>query len=213
MADSALTEFVAQALAAGSSRADIERALQEAGWSREQIRGALHAYAEVEFPLPVPRPRAQLSARDAFRYLTMFAMLYFSAYHVGSLLFDFINLGFPDPLVSRYDDVIGSSIRMSTAALLVAFPVYLFVARRIARDVAQDATERNSAVRRWMTYMTLAIAACIIVGDLISILFSLLSGALTAHSLLKASVVLAIAGGLFAYFLWSLRCDDEALGR
>lgn len=213
MADNTLSDFVRQALAAGASRQAIERALHDAGWTREQVRSALDGWADAEFPVPVPRPGSQLSARDAFRYLTLFVMLYFSAYHFGRLLFQFIGLAFPDPLARSYGDVIGSRIRWSTSALLVAFPVFLFVARRVARDVARNPAERNSAVRRWLTYLTLAIAACLLVGDLISLLYGFLSGALTLPFLLKAVVVLLIAGGLFGYFLWSLRCDEEALAR
>jgi hypothetical protein len=213
MADSTLSDFIRQSLAAGASRQAIEQALHDAGWTREQIRSALDGWADVEFPVPVPRPSVQLSARDAFRYLTLFVMLYFSAYHFGRLLFQFINLAFPDPLALSYGDVIGSRIRWSTSALLVAFPVFLFVARRIARDVARDPVERNSAVRRWLTYLTLAIAACILVGDLISLLYGILSRALTLPFLLKGMVVMLIAGGLFGYFLWSLRRDDEARAR
>ena len=39
-------------------------------------------------PVPVPRPRPYLSPREAFLYLLMFATLYLSAWHLGSLVFD-----------------------------------------------------------------------------------------------------------------------------
>lgn len=57
--------------------------------------------------------------------------------------------------------------------------------------------------------MTLALAACIIVGDLIYLLNSLLSGELTGRVFLKVLIVAAIAGGIFAYYLTEMRSDDK----
>ena len=131
MADSSLLVFVHDALRSGASRADIERVSLEAGWTREQVASALAVYAAVEFPIPVPRPKRQLSARDAFFYLVLFAMLYVSAYNFGKLLFQFVNLAFPDPLSAgrspmiAYDRVIGEKIRWATSSLIVAFPLFV----------------------------------------------------------------------------------------
>jgi hypothetical protein len=214
MADTNLSRFVREALSAGATRADVKKALAAAGWSHEQISDALAAYAEVEFPVPVPRPRPQLSARDAFMYLVMFGMLYVSAYQFGNLVFQFVNLAFPDPLDPRGpEEYIGDRIRWATSALLVAFPVFLFVAYRIARRVARDPAQRMSAIRKWLTYLTLFVAACIIVGDLIFLLNSVLSGELTVRFILKALTVGLIATGIFGYYLWSMRADDEALAQ
>lgn len=57
--------------------------------------------------------------------------------------------------------------------------------------------------------MTLALAACIIVGDLIYLLNNLLSGELTGRVFLKVLFVAAIAGGIFAYYLSEMRSDDK----
>ncbi len=52
-----LQSFVREALAAGISRAEIQSALREAGWREDEIAQELLRFAEVAFPLPVPRPR------------------------------------------------------------------------------------------------------------------------------------------------------------
>ncbi len=52
-----LKRFVHGALAEGMSRQAIEDALVGAGWPAEQARSALNAYADVEFPVPAPKPR------------------------------------------------------------------------------------------------------------------------------------------------------------
>lgn len=93
-----LTEFVREALKRGSSGSDISAALLAAGWSEAQVFSALDGFADVDFPIGVPRPMLSLSAREAFEYLILFGTLYFSAFGLGQLLFQFINVAFPDPL-------------------------------------------------------------------------------------------------------------------
>src|SRR3546814_9570833 len=76
-----LDTFVREALMRGQSREAIAQVLAAAGWAEAQTRDVLSAYAEVDFPVPVPRPRASLSAREAFLYLVLFASLYYAAFH------------------------------------------------------------------------------------------------------------------------------------
>jgi len=163
--------------------------------------------------VPVPRPRPEISARDAFLYLVMFVSLYASAYQLGSLLFNLIELAFPEGLAPYVVDSARGAIRWATASLIVTFPVFLFTATRIAKEIAAEPARRNSAIRKWLTYLTLFVATTVIVGDSISLVYSLLRGDLTIRFVLKTLVVAAIAGSAFGYFLWSSRSDDEALGR
>lgn len=208
-----LVAFVEAALRAGQSRTAVREALEQAGWSKDQIADALAHYADVAFAVPVPRPRAQLSARDAFWYLLMFGTLYSSAFYLGDLLFGFINLAFPDEVRGMRREFVENGIRWATAALIVAFPVFLFAAARISRQVGADPTRRNSAMRKWLTYVTLLVAAAAIVIDGITLVFNVLSGELTLRFILKVLVVAVIASAAFGYFTWSMRADDEALGR
>ena len=199
--------FVRDALARGLSRDAIREALAAAGWSEEQSRDALEAYAEVGFPVPVPRPRASLSAREAFQYLLLFATLYLSAWHLGSLAFDLINGWLPDPAVQRGQGF-RDSMRLSVAALVIAFPVFVFSARRIAREVAAAPIKRLSPVRRWLTYLTLFLAAAVLIGDMTTLVYSVLGGEATARFLAKVAVVGVIAGAIFHYYMQDLRREE-----
>jgi hypothetical protein len=211
MADARLTTFVESALNARASRDDVRRALEQAGWSREQIADGLAYFADVAFAVPVPRPRAHVSARDAFWYLLMFGTLYVTAYHLCDLLFALVNRMYPDALERQNASWIAASIRWSTAALIVAFPIFLLAARRIARDVAADPTRRNSAIRKWLTNLTMLVAAAALVGDGITLVYNLLGGEITVRFVLKVVVVAAVAGAGFGYYSWSLKADDRAL--
>lgn len=200
--------FVREALARGQSRAAIREALAAAGWREEQTRGVLDGYADVAFPVPVPKPRASLSAKEAFQYLVLFATLYFSAYHLGSLLFDLVNRALPDPADQARFPMFGDSMRFSVAALVIAFPVFAWMSHRVGVDVARHPIKRLSPVRRWLTYLTLFVAAGILIGDMTSLVYNLLGGEATPRFLCKVAVVAMIAGGVFHYYLHDLRREE-----
>jgi Domain of unknown function (DUF5671) len=205
-----LLDFVRDALARGVPRARIEDALRKSGWTTDQIHGALTAYADIDFPIPVPRARPYLSAREAFLYLVLFGTLYVSAYALGSLLFDFINLAFPDAALQNgvYNEYVRQSIRWSVSSLIVAFPVFLYLSWLTDREIGRDPTKRASKVRRWLTYLTLFSAACALIGDVITLVYNALGGELTVRFLLKVITVALIAGTAFIYYLHGLRQDE-----
>jgi hypothetical protein len=212
-----LSEFVKAALARGVPRAEIDTVLQQAGWTKDQTQTALGSYADMAFPIPVPKPRPYLDARDAFMYLVLFSTLYWSAFHLGSLLFDIINVMFPDPAIDetrrmQSEQYLRSSMRWSISSLVVAFPVFLYMSRLVARDIAADPNKRHSKVRRWLTYLTLFFASSIIIGDVITLVYNLLGGELTIRFILKAVVVASIAGTVFWYYFTSLE-EHEVAGR
>jgi hypothetical protein len=62
-------------------------------------------------------------------------------------------------------------------------------------------------VRRWLTYVTLFLAAGVLVGDLITLVYNVLAGELTLRFVLKVLIVGAIAGAIFWFYL------RERLGR
>ena len=203
--------FVREALGRGEPKDAIAGALAAAGWPAEQAASALDAYADVGFSVPVPKPRPYLSAREAFLYLVLFATLYVTAYHVGSLLFDLINRTWADPADAAYVAVRrGSSMRWSIASVVIAFPVFVFVARYLGRELARDPVKRLSVVRRWLTYLTMFLAAMIVIGDLITLVYNVLGGELSMRFVLKVIVVGVIAGTIFTYYLLDLRHEEKA---
>lgn len=201
--------FVREALAKGQSRDAIGQALAAAGWPPEQARSALAVYADVPFPVPVPRPRPYLSAREAFLYLLLFVTLYLWAYHLGSLLFDLITRALPDPAEESWRvERLEGSIRWSVASVVIAFPLYAFIANLLGKELARSPVKRLSVVRRWLTYLTLFVAGTVLIADMITLVNGVLAGEATLRFVLKVVVAAAIAGGIFGYYLWDLRRDE-----
>lgn len=207
--------FVKEALALRVPREDVDGALRRSGWSQTQIRGALAEFADLDFPIPVPRPRPSLDARDAFLYLLLFATLYTAAYNLGQLVFLLIDQVWPDPAFARYpqrQEFIRSAMRFSIASLIVATPVFLYLSRLTSREVRTDPAKRNSKVRRWLTYLTLFIASAVLIGDVIALVYNLLSGELTLRFILKMLTIALIAGATFTFYLWDIRADEQGPG-
>lgn len=202
--------FVRAALTQGSKKPDIEKGLLEAGWPVDQVKGALGLFADVAFPVPIPKPRPYLSAREAFSYLLLFTTLYLSAYYFGSLLFEFVNLKFPDPASNAYSwRSPMESIRWSASSIVVAFPIFLLLSRKIYRELARSPIKRLSAIRRWLTYLTLFVTAGFLIGDLTTLVYNALGGELTIRFILKVLIVGAIAGTIFGFYLWDLRSEER----
>jgi len=203
-----LKSFVKEALTQKIPKADVSRALTEAGWTEEEVGTAMGLYSDVAFPIPVPRRRPYLSAREAFVYLLLFLCLYWSAWSFGELLFDFINNWVPDALQQYWPNDV-YSVRRSVASLIVAFPIYFWLTTMTAGWIRRDPEKRSSKIRKWLTYLTLLVAAGVIIGDLITLIYNLLAGELTLRFILKVLTVLLIAGLIFGYYLWDLRKEEK----
>ena len=204
-----LVGFVREGLERGLARGQIRDILTRAGWPPDQVRRALAGFADVEFPIPVPRPAVSTRPREAFLYVVLFMALFVSAFNLGAVLFALIDLALPDP-AGLPPVVIREMLRLSVSALVVASPVFAFVTRVIRRGVEAQPSARASRIRQQLTYFTLFVASCVLVGAVTAIFYSFLGGELTARFVLKALTVTAIAGGAFGYYLRDLRAAEQA---
>ena len=94
--------------------------------------------------------------------------------------------------------------------LVVSFPAYLFLSMRIDSEFAKDPEQRASRVRKWLTYLTLFIAALFVIGDLVGLVYQFLKGELTIRIGLQILTVAVIAGVIFVYYLRSVGRDESA---
>jgi hypothetical protein len=206
-----LVGFVKEGLHRGVARDEISGALLKAGWPADQVSRAMAMYVDAPFAIPVPRPIATGSMRDAFMYILMCVMLLISAWNFGSLLFELIDRAFPDPAMRSYysDAWTLQAIRWNLSSLIVAFPLFLTVAWRVARTAKVDPTRRASKTRRVLTYGMLFIASLTLICDVISLIYNFLGGELSTRFVLKVLTVAVIAGAGFGFFFTDLRSEDK----
>jgi hypothetical protein len=203
-----VNEFIKVALSKGVAKSDISTALQQEGWTNEEIRAGLNNYGDTSLAgVPVPRRKSYTSAKEGFLYLLTFVTLYISAFNFGNLIFDFIDRLFPDQL-ELVDNL--SSMRLAISSLIVAYPIYLWLTILNRKALLKDPSKKGSKVRKWLIYFTLFIASSVIIGDLIGLLLALLSGELSIHFLLKVLTIMVIASMIFGYYRWELWHDEES---
>ena len=58
-------------------------------------------------------------------------------------------------------------------------------------------------------YLTLFVAAGVLIGDLTTLVYNVLGGELTVRFLLKVATVAAIAGAIFSHYLLDLRREER----
>ncbi|OGG51049.1 hypothetical protein A2763_04225 [Candidatus Kaiserbacteria bacterium RIFCSPHIGHO2_01_FULL_54_36] len=153
--------------------------------------------------------KPKVTPKDFVLWVGAMATLYSGVFAFISLVFDYINQLFPNPITNSYtyyDPYQTGNISYEMAALIVLTPVFLILMRAIRADIARDSSRREVWVRRWALFLTLALAAGTMVIDLIVLVNTFLQGEdLTAGFLLKVLVVLLVAGAGFLHFLADLR--------
>jgi hypothetical protein len=180
--------------------------LLSAGWKEKDVSQAL---ASESLDMPVPLPPDAGSARDAFFHLLSFTSLTASVVSLIFLFFDYLNRLFPDPAFPDYSNGDVSSVRWELAILFVSFPLFLWMSRVLQKEYAAHHEKLASGVRRWLTYLTLFITACTLIGDLIALIFSLLEGEITIRFFLKVLTIFILAGLPFTYYFRALRLAPE----
>lgn len=143
------------------------------------------------------------AARDFFLYLFATGLVYFLAVNLITLLWQYINYFFPAPY--EYGGDVSSGMIFAVSSLLVLFPIYAFVMRFLGREIDKHPEKREFGPRKWLIYITLFVASITAVVDLVVLVNTFLSGDFAARFVLKALVVLVVAGLLFWYYLFNLR--------
>ncbi|MEK7627298.1 MAG: DUF5671 domain-containing protein [Patescibacteria group bacterium] len=142
--------------------------------------------------------------RDVFMHLLTIITLYVSVITFGILIFNYIDIYFPDVLEYFYQSA-ASSLRWPISILVVVFPLYVILSYYLQKDLLRNPEKRELKIRKWLLYFTLFISTIVIVGDFVTVIFWFLSGGLTLPFLLKITAVFIIAASVFLYYGWNLK--------
>ncbi|MDP3696840.1 MAG: DUF5671 domain-containing protein [Candidatus Taylorbacteria bacterium] len=149
--------------------------------------------------------------RDVFLYLLSIITLIVSAVSLGIVVFQYINVYIPDivsdPYFSRSSYL--GSMRYALATLMIVFPVFVWVSWFLRKDINSFPEKRELKIRRWLLYLTLFVAALVIIGDLVALLRSFLEGELSQRFIFKVLTILFIAGSVLIHYLSELKDRDK----
>ena len=153
-----------------------------------------------------------------FIHVIYFVSLYFLATSVANILHEGVNRFMADPLetasVARsYLGLIGYGsfreywIKYNLAALIVSYPIFVFLFLYIKSIVGKDQERSELRIKHILTYVTLVGTFLFFNYGLIKVLYAFLDGALDTRSMLHAAITIGISLIIFIYFLFEVKKD------
>lgn len=152
------------------------------------------------------------NAKFAFFYMLSLVGLIFTAISVGIIIFQLINKFIPDLLNDYSGGFSSSSLKFAISALIIAAPIYYFITYLIMKNLYKGNLDKESPIRKWLTYLVLFITSVIMIGWMIGVINNFLDGELTVKFILKALTAIGIAAAIFSFYLYDIR-RAEVLGK
>ncbi len=146
------------------------------------------------------------NAKYAFYYLLSLVALIFTAISVGMVAFGIINDTIFDTLTSR--NGVSDSLKFAISALIIAAPIFFVTQKLINKGLKNGELEKESGVRRWLTYFILLVSSVTILGVFIGVVNNFLAGEFTLSFILKAISMLIISAAVFSFFLFDIKRID-----
>lgn len=133
--------------------------------------------------------------------LAALATLFVSIPAFITLLFSIINLQFPDAADSYWQiESAESAIRYTIAILVIFFPAYLVLTRKVNKSRRNEG-ELYHTLTRWLIYLALLVAGMVMLGDLAVVVYTFLNGEMTIRFALKSLAILVVVGNASYYYI------------
>lgn len=155
------------------------------------------------------QPKQKTSPKDFFLHLLSMLTLYVSAISFGTILFQLVNLQYPDPLNSYMVTSARDILRQGISSVIIFFPVYIGSVVYLNKMYTQHAEKRNLRIRKWLIYFTLFVASVIILFSLSSLVKHLLDGELTMSFFLKLLSVVFISASVLGFYGNEIKKDKS----
>jgi uncharacterized membrane-anchored protein len=158
--------------------------------------------------IAVAAPVKGNAAKFVFFYLLHLVSLGFMTVSFGIVIFQIINKNIADVIAAYSGSYDESALKFSISALLVSTPIYYAVSWFIQKSLFSGELKKDSAIRRWLTYLILFVSFLIFIGWLIAFVNNFLNGEVTMKFVLKTISVLVIAAAVFGFYLYDIKRAD-----
>ncbi|MFA5184389.1 MAG: DUF5671 domain-containing protein [Patescibacteria group bacterium] len=146
------------------------------------------------------------NAKYAFYYLLSLVALIFTAQAVGMISFHIINQTVADVLNSYSGN--DGQLKFAISALFIAAPIFFAISALILKGLRGGELDKDSAIRRWLTYFILFVSSLVVLGVFISAINAFLDGELTSRFALKALTIFVIAAVVFSYYFYDIKREN-----
>ncbi|MFH0955662.1 MAG: DUF5671 domain-containing protein [Candidatus Falkowbacteria bacterium] len=150
----------------------------------------------------------QQNAKFAFFYLLSLVASVFTSISTGMIIFQIINKTIADDLSLAPGGFSQDALRFAISAIIIAAPIFFVMMRLVNKNLLSGNLERESGVRKWLTYFILLVSAVVMIGWFIATIGSFLNGEFTIKFILKALTSILISALIFSFYLYDIRRED-----
>lgn len=150
------------------------------------------------------------NAKFAFFYLLSLVALVFISLSTGIIIFQIINKTVADDLSLAPGGFMQDALRFAISAIVIAAPIYFAMMWLINKNLLAGKLDKESGIRKWLTYFILLVSAVVMIGWLIGTLNSFLNGELTVKFILKSLTAILISAAIFSFYLYDIRRPDTS---
>ncbi|MDP2736291.1 MAG: DUF5671 domain-containing protein, partial [bacterium] len=126
------------------------------------------------------------NAKFAFFYMLSLVALVFTSLSTGMIIFQIINKLIVDDLSLAPGGFSQDALRFAISAIIIAAPIYFILMRLINKNLLSGQMEKESGIRKWLTYFILLVSAVVMIGWFIATIGSFLNGEFTIKFILKS---------------------------
>jgi hypothetical protein len=148
------------------------------------------------------------SAKFAFFYMLSLVALIFMALSAGIIVFQIINKNIIDALQVFRGRYSSDALKFAISAIIISAPIYYLTVTQINKNLFKGLLDKDSGVRKWLTYFILFVSSVVMLGWLIATIYNFLDGELTVKFVLKALTAIAISTAIFTYYLYDIKRDN-----
>lgn len=145
--------------------------------------------------------------RDVLIQLSSFVVLYLVSSAFVSLVFGILNNYLPDA-ADWMESFSVVAVAWEISMLVVFAPALVVLFWLRYREYVRFPERVSSRFRKWLIYLTITLAAAMIMGTLVYVIYNFLLGSLALRALLKVATLLVVGAVVIGYLIFDLRRTD-----
>jgi len=201
----------------GVLNSSISESLKKAGWNELDIEAALSGdivptpdYATFNSDITATQPLAyNYTLWDTFQHFLMFLTMAIYATALDMLTYQLLERLLPSkeaPWYEFYSYSFGQYFGMALmSVVIITFPIFVFLFIKIKRQTLANPALKSLKSRKVLTYITLGVTFLIVLGNIVSMLFQVLTGNLALTNFLHFLSPIFMCSIIFTYFIREAR--------
>lgn len=127
------------------------------------------------------------------------------ALSTGMIIFQIINKNIADILNIYQGTFSSETLKFAISALIISAPIFYICMWQIYVNLKSGELEKDSGIRKWLTYFILLVSSVVMLGWLIGTINTFLDGDLTVKFILKALTAVLISAGVFSFYFYDIK--------